>query len=220
MTSSPSYAQRTVIVLDRDQALCHALRLVSESIEVEFFRLGGDFLRLGDPHQPGCLFFDPLTPGCDGLGLFGQLAERRFHLPVIVVSAKPDVATVVRAMKAGALDFLEKPCAGPRLADALDTALQWDADNRPRLAQDARVKRRLERLLPSEYEVLKLLVRGMSNKAAAAELSVSVRTIEVRRASLMKKMRAQSLAELVRLASSPLGSEPKPPAPIAGVRSC
>jgi two-component system, LuxR family, response regulator FixJ len=220
MTISPSYAQRTIIVLDRDQALCQALRLVSASLEVEFFRLGSDFFRLGDPHRPGCLFFDPRTPGCDGLGLLGQLAERNFHLPVIVVSAKPDVATVVRAMKAGALDFLEKPCVGPRLADALDTALQWDADNRPRLALNARVKRRLERLVSSEYEVLVLLVRGMSNKAAAAELSVSVRTIEVRRASVMKKMRAASLAELVRLTSPAIGLEPRPPARIAEVGSC
>jgi FixJ family two-component response regulator len=106
---------------------------------------------------------------------------------------------VVRALKAGSLNFLEKPCRNQQLWEAIQEALKWDALHRPQLAQRSKATQRLERLTPGEHAVLESLVKGKSNKAIAVDLGLSVRTIEVRRAKLMKKMKAESLAQLIRL---------------------
>jgi len=106
---------------------------------------------------------------------------------------------VVRALKAGALNFLEKPCRDQQLWEAIQEALKWDALHRQHLTKRSKAIQRLRRLNPGEHAVLELLVEGKSNKAIAADLGLSVRTIEVRRAKLMKKMKAESLAELIRL---------------------
>ncbi|KKK87868.1 hypothetical protein LCGC14_2748910, partial [marine sediment metagenome] len=140
------------------------------------------------------------------------------HLPIILVSAHGDVPTVVRAMKAGALNFLEKPCRDQELWEALQEALRRNEENRKRLMYNAVVRRRIARLTPGERDVLTSLVDGKSNKLIATELGLSVRTIEVRRAKLMKKMKAKSLAELVRLALPAEFSFGKPRTPLGNLR--
>ena len=138
-------------------------------------------------------------PGIGGLESARTIQPRGDPLPAIVMSAYGDVPMVVRAMKAGALNFLEKPCRDQQLWEAIQEALQWDGAHRQQMALRSKVLHRLERLTPGEHDVLRLLIDGKSNKAIAAELKLSVRTIEVRRAKLMKKMKAESLAELIRL---------------------
>jgi FixJ family two-component response regulator len=138
-------------------------------------------------------------PGTSGLELLEQFGREEVPLPVIVMSAYGDVPTVVRAMKAGAQDFLEKPCREQQLWEAIQEALRWDSRHRQQLALRTKVRQRLLRLTAGEQDVLRLLIDGWANRAMAAQLKVSVRTIEVRRSKLMKKMKTQSLAELVRL---------------------
>ena len=141
-------------------------------------------------------------PGVSGLELLEQLSRKEVHLPAIVMSAYGDVPMVVRAMKAGALNFLEKPCRDQQLWEAIQEGLRWDAEHRQNVVLRSRVAGRLQRLTPGEREVLQLLTDGKSNKVIAVELGLSVRTIEVRRAKLMKKMKAESLAKLIRLTLS------------------
>ena len=198
----PVNNQPTVFIVDDDRASRRSLSGLVESMRlpVEAFASAADFLDAFDSSRPGCLLLDVRMPGIVGLELLDRLAEAEISPPVIFISASGDVPTVVRVMKAGALDFLEKPCPDQQLREALDEGLRRDADNRKRWERTARIKRRIAQLAPGERDVLKMLVQGESNKTTAALLGLSVRTIEVRRAKLMRKMKAESLAELVRLA--------------------
>lgn len=198
------YSEPTIFIVDDDPAACRAFQALVESMDLqaEAYVSGQDFLDAYDPAQPGCLLLDVRMPGLSGLDLLKRLAEERIPPPVIAVSAHGDVPMAVRAMKAGALDFLEKPCREQELWEAIQEALKRDAENRRRVAGLARIQRRLARLTQGERDVLLRLVDGKSNKAIAGELGLSVRTIEVRRAKVMQKMKAQSLAELVRLTLS------------------
>ena len=145
------------------------------------------------------MLLDVRMPGISGLALLEEFNREEIPLPAIVMSAYGDVPMVVRAMKAGALNFLEKPCRDQQLWDAIQEALKWDALHRQDSVLRAKVLHRLQHLTPGEHEVLALLIDGKPNRTIAAELKLSVRTIEVRRAKLMKKMKADSLAELLRL---------------------
>ena len=154
------------------------------------------------PAGQGCMLLDVRMPGISGLGLLEQFNREEIPLPAIVMSAYGDVPMVVRAMKAGALNFLEKPCRDQQLWEAIQEAIKWDADHRERMALRAQVRHRLQRLTRGEHDVLALLIDGKPNRTIAAELNLSVRTIEVRRAKIMDKMKADSLAELIRLTLS------------------
>lgn len=197
MSSEP-----TVFIIDDDPAARQALAVLVESmnLRVETYASAQEFLDVYDPSKPGCMLLDVRMPGVSGLELLQRLVSDKIPVPVIIISAHGDVPMVVQAMKAGALNFLEKPCRDQQLWEAIQEALRWDTDNRKQLARNARAQRRIARLTPGERDVLKMLVKGKSNKAIAAELELSVRTIEVRRAKVMRKMKAESLAELVRLA--------------------
>jgi len=190
----------TVFILDSDREACRDLKAQVRHLHLhaESYGSAAEFFEACDPRQRGCLLLDAHLPGMHGPAALRRLADRGIHLPVIVLCAKPEVSAAVRAIKAGALNYLEKPCDGDDLADAILEAIAWDAGNREWLAHRAKIARRLARLTPGESRVLELLVEGKSNKAIAAELGIHVRTVEVRRAKLMKKMRARSLAELVR----------------------
>ncbi len=192
----------TVFIVDDDPAVRQGLAMLVKSMQLqaECFASAQEYLQVSDPDRPGCLLIDVRMPGMSGLELLDRLAARGVHLPAIMISAYGDVPMVVRAMKSGATDFLEKPCRDHELWEAIQSALQRDAENRRRKNQRVLVGERLERLTPGEQEVLEMLVEGGSNKAIAAKLGLSVRTIEVRRAKIMRKMEADSLAELVRLA--------------------
>jgi two-component system, LuxR family, response regulator FixJ len=205
----------TVFIIDDDPAVRQSLTVLMRamSLRAEAYESAQAFLDVFDASRPGCLLLDVRMPGIGGLGLLEQFNREEISMPAIVMSAYGDVPMAVRAMKAGAMNFLEKPCRDQQLWDAIQEALKWDAGHRQQTALRSEALHRLERLTPGEHDVLRLLTDGRSNKAIAAELKLSVRTIEVRRAKLMKKMMAESLAELIRLTLVANPDYGKPPTP-------
>ena len=193
--------ESTVFIIDDDPAVRQALTVLVRSmhLRVEAYESSQHFLDDFDSTRPGCLLLDVRMPGISGLELLEQLGQDDVRLPAIVMSAYGDVPMVVRAMKAGALNFLEKPCRDQQLWEAIQEGLKWDAAHRQHVVLRTKVLHRLQRLTSGEHDVLRLLIDGKSNKTIAAELHLSIRTIEVRRAKLMKKIKADSLAELIRL---------------------
>ncbi len=152
------------------------------------------------PAGPACVLAEFPARGQDNLPWLERLRRRAAPLPLIVVAAEADVPTAVAAMKIGVFDFLEAKCSGKQLKDSVRQALRWDAKNRRRITRVHSARRRLAALAPAQRAVLDRLLEGKCNREIAAELALSVRAIEVRRAKVMKIMRAKSLAELVRLA--------------------
>lgn len=193
-------SEPTVFIIDDDPAVRQALSVLVRSMKMraETFESAQQYLDALDPARPGCLLLDVRMPGTSGLELLEQLSRAEIRLPAIIMSAYGDVPMVVRAMKAGALNFLEKPCRDQQLWEAIQEGLKWDAANRQEMAMHSKAAHRLNRLTPGEHEVLRHLIDGRSNKTIAEELGMSVRTIEVRRAKIMKKMKAESLAELIK----------------------
>ncbi len=204
----------TIFIIDDDPAVRQALTVLVRSmrLQAEAYESAQEFLDAFDAARPGCLLLDVRMPGISGLGLLEQFNRDEITLPAIVMSAYGDVPMVVRAMKAGALNFLEKPCRDQQLWEAIQEALKWDNQHRQSLALRSKVRGRLQRLTSGEHDVLRLLIDGRSNKTIAAKLNFSVRNIECRRAKIMKKMKADSLAELIRLtlAAAPLYGKPRP----------
>lgn len=148
----------------------------------------------------GCALVDVRMPGMDGLKLQQELSLRHIRLPVVFMTGFADVPMAVRAMRAGAVDFVEKPCGLPQLREAIDRALA-EAESRILYGVEAsEAMTRIERLTPREREVLNCLVAGDANKIAARKLGISARTVEIHRARVMEKMQARSLSGLVRLA--------------------
>jgi FixJ family two-component response regulator len=205
----------TVFIVDDDPAVRQALTVLIRSMHLraEAYESAQRFLDADGAARAGCLLLDVRMPGISGLELLEQLNHREVHLPAIVMSAYGDVPMVVRAMKAGAVNFLEKPCRDQQLWEAIQEGLRWDAAHRKHLALRSKLLGRLQRLTPGEHLVLERLIDGKSNKTIAGELALSVRSIEVRRAKLMKKMKAESLAELIRatLAADPHYGQPHSP---------
>ncbi|MGO8750741.1 MAG: response regulator transcription factor [Thermoguttaceae bacterium] len=193
----------TVFVVDQDPAIARVLKPIVALREgrMQCCRSAEDLLAACDPTQPGCIFVDPGPPGPGWLQLFERLAGEEVPLPVVVLSSHCSVPAVVQAMQAGALDFLLKPCSSQHLSSALEDALRWDSQNRRLLLQASKIRRRLGELNTGESDVLACLVRGLANHQIAQELQVSVRAVEARRAKLMRKLHARSLAELVHLAA-------------------
>jgi len=197
-------AQPTVFVVDDDPAVRRSLSALIQTVfpRVETYGSALEFLAVYQPEQPGCLVLDVAMPGITGLELQRKLNHQRNDLPVVFISAHGNVPMAVRAMEAGAVTFLEKPVKEEQLFTAIRKALELDAQNRRRKARRKEVERRLALLTAREREVLDLIVEGKYNKEIAVRLGVSIRTIEDRRARVMKKMGADSVAELVRLAMS------------------
>jgi len=206
--------QPTVFVVDDDEAVRTSLRFLVESVglPVETFASGQEFLEAIDDEKPGCVVVDVRMPGMSGIQLQEAMEERQLRLPVIVISGHGDVATAVRAMKKGAIDFIEKPFNDQLLLDCIQRALDRDAAHRERQARHAAVVSKLQLLTPREREVLELVVKGYGNRQTAMELEISQKTVEVHRARIMKKMGAQSVAELVQmtLAATQALEESKP----------
>jgi two-component system, LuxR family, response regulator FixJ len=191
----------TVFIVDDDPGVRQSLTTLMRSMDLESvaFHSAAEFLDDFDPMQPGCLLLDVSPPGTNGLELLEHINSQMICLPAVVISAEGDVPTVVRAMRAGAFNFLKKPCRNQSLLESIQECFKWSAANRRRLVQSAKVHRRLERLTQGEYDVLAQIMEGKSNKAIAADLCVSIRAVEVRRSKLMKKMKAGSLADLIRM---------------------
>ncbi len=201
--------EATVFVVEDNSAVRDSLRwlIASAGLGVEVFSSAPEFLAAHDPSRPGCLLLDVRMPGMNGLELQEQLAGRGSTLPVVVLTAYGDVATAVRALKAGAVEFLEKPYADDVLLSVLRSALERDATRRAEAVRQAEVRERLALLTPREREVLDLIARGRPNKQIALELGVSFKTVEAHRARIMTKMQAECLADLLRMVLT-LGASP------------
>lgn len=191
-----------VFVVDDDPAVADALRVLisAAGYEVQTFASGERFLQRADGICPGCIVLDVRMPGKSGLELQQELKKRGVHTPIIFITGHGDVPMSVRAMQAGAVDFLEKPFDDARLLERIEAAIAQDLEQRKQLAMRRRVEARLARLTPREREVLERVANGQSNKQIARDLQVSPRTVEVHRARMMDKMDASNLPELIGMA--------------------
>jgi FixJ family two-component response regulator len=192
----------TVCVVDDDPSIRRGLRRLIESVglAVKTYAGASEFLEDYDPGRPGCLILDVRMPGRSGLDLQDDLAARGIELPIIFLTAHGDVPMTARAMKAGAVDFMEKPFNEQALLDAIQRGVDRDVHHRRERSSREKVLDRVAQLTPREREVLERVVAGKLNKQIAAELGASEKTIKVHRGRVMTKMQADSIAELVRLA--------------------
>lgn len=195
-------AESSVFVVDDDISVRTALErlLKSVGLTVKTFSSAREFLDQATPEWSGCLIVDLRMPGMSGLDLQDQLSARQLCLPVIFLTGYGTVPASVRAMKAGAVDFLQKPVDDQTLLDAVQKALEADCRARLNQAERKAVQQRLSSLTPREYEVLTHIISGRLNKQVAAQLGTTEKTIKVHRARIMEKLQCDSLAELVRLA--------------------
>ncbi len=190
-----------VFLVDDDAAVRDAVSLLlkSSGLECRTFSSGDEFLSTYDPAQPGCLITDMRMPGLSGLDLQNRLSSFTQQPPVILITGHADVPAAVRALKQGALDFIEKPFNEQVLLDAVNNALEVDRKNRVQHDRDCSLKTRVDTLSDREKEVAALVVKGCPNKIVAAELSLSIKTVEFHRGNLMTKLKVESVADLVRL---------------------
>jgi len=210
-------AEPTVYVVDDDAAVRNSLRFLIESagFHVATFANAREFLTGYEGDGPGCLVLDVRLPGSSGLDLQQQLVAEGITIPVIIVTGHGDVPIAVRAMRTGALDFIEKPYDDQVLLDRIRHAVELDNRNRRDRAQRQDILARVALLTPREREVLDGVVGGSANKQIAGDLGISTKTVEAHRAHVMEKMRVESLAELVRLVQ--IAGVARPPVP-AGAR--
>ena len=191
----------TVFIVDDDEAMRDALDTLIRSVgmRTSLHASADEFLAAYDPEQPGCLVLDVRMPGMSGLDLQDALAEQGIKLPVIIITGHGDIPMAVQAMRAGAVDFLEKPFREQELLHRIHQAVEQDTRARQDRAAKAEITARLASLTPREGQVLDLVVAGRPNKAIAGELGLSHKTVEFHRAKIMDKMRADNVAELVRM---------------------
>jgi FixJ family two-component response regulator len=193
--------QAIVYVVDDEPSIRNSTKELLESVglPVQTFASAQDFLGSDRPDVPGCLVLDVRLPGLSGLDLQRELARMSNPVPIIFITGHGDIPMTVKAMKAGAVDFLAKPFRHQDLLDAIAHALERDRSDRKQRIERAEVRRRHESLTPREREVMAFLVKGMLNKQVAAELAMTEPTVKFHRAHVMQKMNAQSMAELVRM---------------------
>jgi FixJ family two-component response regulator len=194
--------QSIVFVVDDDASVRNALKSLIRSVglQVELFGSAQEFQQSKRPRVPSCLILDVRLPGISGLDFQSKRTEANDPIPIIFITGHGDIPMSVRAMKAGAVEFLPKPFRDQDLLDAIHVALERDAARREQERDIATLKGRFEWLTPREREVLPLVVSGLPNKQIAAEIGTSETTVKVHRGQLMRKMGADSLPELVRMA--------------------
>lgn len=194
-------ASPTVFVIDDDPAVRQSVCWLVESAgrQAEPHESAEAFLEIYTPDQPGCALTDVRMPGLGGLQLQETLKRRGYTIPVIIMTAYGDVSTAVRAMKAGAVDFLEKPFSDQALLDLIEDALREDERRSQQRLKEDEARKRIESLTPRERQIMELVVLGRSNKEMAADLDISTKTVEAHRSKVMAKMVARSVAELTTL---------------------
>jgi FixJ family two-component response regulator len=212
----PSVAARNeiVYVVDDDSSIRQALSSLVRSVglRVETFGSAHDFLRAERAEAPACLVLDVRLPDASGLDLPDELRHLDVPLPVIFITGHGTIPISVRAMKAGALEFLTKPFRDEDLLGAIDVALGRDRAARVGRSEMGEARRRIERLTPREHEVLELVVAGKMNKQIAAQLGTAEQTVKQHRGRVMRKLQVDSVAELVRLVERASGQVSAPPA--------
>ena len=192
----------TVLVVDDDALVRKALRELFESVglQVTVFQSTQEFLRAERPDVPCCLVLDVRLPGQSGLEFQRELNERNIALPIVFLTGHGDVPMSVRAMKAGAIEFLTKPFREQELLDAVQVAIDHDRSTRQDAELLTELRRRFDALTPRERTIMTLVMAGWRNKQIAGEIKISEATVKVHRTNLMRKMQAMSLADLIVMA--------------------
>jgi RNA polymerase sigma factor (sigma-70 family) len=198
---SNQQSEPTVFIVDNDQEVREAIQLLMESVGVTAvsFASAQAYLEQLDCDRPGCLILDVRMKGMSGLDLQERLTQEPLHPPIIIITGHGDVPMAVRAVKAGAVDFIEKPFNDQTLLDAVHRAFDQDARNRGQALRIADIQERLARLTPREREILDQVIGGKRNKVIAADLGISQSTVEAHRARVMEKLEARSLSDLMRM---------------------
>jgi FixJ family two-component response regulator len=204
-----------VYVIDDDASVRDSLKSLFESVglHVELFGSADDFLQSQRPDAACCLVLDVRLPGLSGLEFQSELAKAGTDLPIIFMTGHGDIPMTVQAMKAGAVEFLTKPCRDQELLDAVRLAVERDRARRKDEKHIAILKGQFESLTAREKEVVSFVTAGLLNKQIAAEMGISVVTVKMHRGNIMRKMRARSLAELVRMADLLGINRPRPTTP-------
>jgi FixJ family two-component response regulator len=205
--------QPVVFVIDDDVSVREALEdlLRSVGLAVQSFVSTQSFLESKRPDAPGCIVLDVRLPGPSGLEFQRTLANSKVHLPIIFITGHGDISMSVRAIKSGAIDFLTKPVHEQQLLDAIQSGIERDRARRAAEMNLADLRERFASLTPREREVLALVSTGRPNKQLAAQLNLSEMTVKIHRGQMMRKMRAKSLVELVRMADLlEVSQKPKP----------
>jgi len=202
MAAKISEASPIVFVVDDDDAIREALRSLFRSVglQVETFNSAAEFLQSELPAAPGCLVLDVRLPGLSGLDFQAELAKAGIYIPIIFLTGHADVPMSVKAMKAGAVEFLTKPFREQDMLDAIRVALEKDGARREEDKRRSGLRNRFDSLTAREKEVIGFVTAGLMNKQIAHEMGLTEITVKVHRGSVMRKMGAKSLAELVRIA--------------------
>jgi len=197
--SAPILSPPTAFVVDDDEAIrtLWSWLMASNGIGVRTFATAAEFIDHYDPRAPGCLVLDLKLPGMSGLELQEYLVRTRADIPIVVVTGHADVPSAVTALKSGAVDLIEKPFDYRGVLSVIRAAFTRDAENRERRARREEIRLRVASLTERERAVLRRVIEGKANKLIAAELDISIKTVEAHRAKLMEKMKAGSVAELV-----------------------
>jgi FixJ family two-component response regulator len=202
--SVQSSAASVVFIIDDDESLRVGLQRLFRSVglRAEVFASAPEFLQSKLPDIPSCLVLDVRLPGVSGLDFQAELGNAHIHIPIIFITGHGDIPMSVRAMKAGAVEFLTKPLREQDLLDAVRVALDRDRIRREQQTTDSDLRARFESLTPREQEVMALVTTGLMNKQVAAEMNIAEITVKFHRGHIMRKMGSRSLADLVRMADS------------------
>jgi FixJ family two-component response regulator len=192
----------TVFIIDDDRGMRQAIHDLVESVglRAQAFATGQEFLNSQRTSEPSCLILDVRLPQMSGLDFQRQLAETDVQIPIIFITAHGDIPMSVRALKSGAVEFLTKPFRDQDLLDAIQQALQADIAAREQLAEIHKLQERYQSLTAREREVMTLVVTGMLNKQIASEIRATEGTVKIHRGHVMRKMQAESVVELLRMA--------------------